>query len=207
MSVKSPLSFAVGVAVLFLAGAFGAWAQDSAPPVAAPANLAQAQAMALHATIALQALADKQVREGRPVGTLHRAFAIRAGLEDDQAAALGRVAARMKAQVAPLDERARTIIQTARQKYPGGRLPPGTVPPPPPPELAELQSQRDAIVQQAVKELQTELSPAGLAKLNDYLSSPVLRRKLSSRPVRTPAEIGPLGQTTLTGPSGREGAR
>lgn len=156
-----------------------------------PKDLAQAKGMALHVTAALQRQAERLESQGRPAGLLGRAFAIKAGLTDDEAEALGRVAARMRDLVAPLDQRAREIILAARQKYPGGRLAPGETPPPPPPELAVLQRQRDAIVEQAVRDLDRELGPTGAAKLNSHLEKTMLSKRPAHLPVRVPAQIGP----------------
>jgi|GEM_PF-3308792 len=150
----------------------------------------RAQAMALHVTAALQALAERRAGEGRPAPELARSLAVKAGLKGAQAEALGRVAARMNARVAPLDERARAIIQAAREKHPGGKLPAGVKPPPPPPELSELQRQRDALVRESVEELKRELGPAAVAKLSGYMSRSMLKAGPGRSIVRTPEEIG-----------------
>lgn len=165
-------------------------AADATP---APPNVRRAQAMALHVTAILQAMAEKREREGQPGGIASRSFAVKAGLDNAQADALGRVAARMSARIAPLDERARAIIQAARERYPGGRLPPGVLPPPPPPELHELQLQRDALVEQALQQLEGELGPAAMTKLSGYMSQSMTTGSSSKRIVPAPFQIGPPG--------------
>ena len=175
-----------------LATVYPAKAADPAP--AAPVvDARRAQAMALHVTSVLQAMAEKREQEGQPAGAISRSVAVKAGLDSAQADALGRVAARMRTQVAPLDERARTIIQAAHDRYPGGRLPPGVQPPPPPPELHELQLQRDALVEQALQELERELGPAAMTKLSNCVSQSMTTFTPRQRIVPTPAQIGPTG--------------
>jgi len=170
-------------------------------------DLARAKAMALQMTVALQAQVEKFEREGRPGSSLGRAFAAKAGLNDAEAEVMSRVAARMKERVAPLDQRARAIIQAARQKFPGGRLQPGAVPPPPPAELADLQRQRDAVVAQAVRDLEQELGPAGLAKLESHLNQTMLQKKPPSLTIAGPKDIGPPGQTARPASSRQEATR
>jgi len=157
-------------------------------------DLSWAKAMALHVTMALQQQAEKLEREGHAGSTLGRAFAREAGLDEAEAESMGRVATRMRAQVEPLDQRAQEIIQAARQQYPGGRLQPGEIPPAPPAELADLQNQRDAAVRQAVRDLERELGPAGLARLESHLKRTMLREGTSSMIVPSPSDIGPPGE-------------
>lgn len=153
----------------------------------------RAKGMALQIAIVLHEQADRMTREGKSAGSLARSLADKAGLDDTQAAALRAVALRLRSQVGPLDERARQLIQEARQKFPGGRLPPGATPPPPPPELTGLQHQRNAAVAQAVKELDRDLGPEGAAKLVDYMNKAEKDKSIFSVPVRTPNQIGPFG--------------
>jgi hypothetical protein len=154
----------------------------------------RAKGMALQIAIVLHEQADRKSREGKPAGSLARSLADRAGLDDTQAATLSTVALRLRSHVAPLDERARQIIQEARQRFPGGRLPPGVAPPPPPPELADLQRQRNAAVAQAVVELDRDLGPAASAKLVEYMTKAEEEKSFYSVPVRSPNQIGPPGE-------------
>jgi hypothetical protein len=117
------------------------------------------------------------------------------------------VSARLNARAAPLDERARTIIQAARQRYPGGRLPPGVRPPLPPPELYDLQRQRDALVEQAAQELEAELGPAAMTRLSGYVSKSLSTGAARQRIVRTPGEIGSPGPRIQSGSPAQEGTR
>ena len=110
----------------------------------------RAKGMALQIAIVLDEQADRMTREGKSAGSLARSLADKAGLDDTQAATLRAVVLRLRTQVGPLDERARELIQEARQKFPGGRLPAGVTPPPPPPELAGLQRQRDTADRKSV---------------------------------------------------------
>ena len=188
-----------------LAAVFPAKAADPAP--AAPVDARRAQAMALHVTAILQAMAEKREREGQPAGISSRSIAVKAGLDNAQADAVGRVAARMSARVAPLDERARAIIQAAHERYPGGRLPAGVLPPPPPPELHELQLQRDALVEQALQELEGELGPAAMTKLSNCVGQSMTTFTPRQRIVAAPAQIGPTGPPVQPSSPSREVAR
>ncbi len=178
------LALSVTLFALVLARGADAPAQD---------KVARAKGIALHVCIMLNEQAGRMEREGRPAGSLAKALALKAGLNNTETTALQTVALRMGSQVAPLDQRARELIQEARQKYPGGRLAPGTPSPTPPAELAVLQRQRDTIVAQAVLELDRELGSAGVAKLVDYMNKAETSNSLRSLPVRMPNQIGPAG--------------
>jgi hypothetical protein len=152
-------------------------------------------------------MGEKREREGQPAGAISRSVAVKAGLDSAQADALGRVAARMSTRVAPLDERAKAIIQAAHERYPGGRLPPGVKPPPPPPELHQLQLQRDVLVEQALQELEGELGPAAMTKLSGYVGKSMTTGSSSKRIVPAPSQIGPPGPPIGSNPAKREGAK
>jgi hypothetical protein len=124
-----------------------------------------------------------------------------------QVARTGGAAVRTSARVAPLDQRAASIMQAVRLEYPNGWLEPGPMPSPPA-ELYELQRQRNKIVQESVRGLEVELGPAGFTKLAGYLkqyvpqdaSPPAASGPAGARPFRRtprtfevepPAEIGP----------------
>lgn len=205
MRTANVLSVLVLSATLAMVVPARAAAADPTP--AAPVDSRRAKAMALHVTAALQAMAEKREREGQPIVAPSRSFAAKAGLDSAQADALGRVAARMSSRVAPLDERAKAIIQAARERYPGGRLPPGVKPPPPPPELHELQLQHDALVEQAVQELEGELGPAAMTKLSSYMSKSMTTGTPGKRIVMTPEQIGPPGRLIQSNSPSREGVK
>ncbi|MGE5487132.1 MAG: hypothetical protein ACM3ZB_04835 [bacterium] len=179
-------------------------AQNVALAAEPSTDLDRAKAMALQVCMALQEQAQRSEQEGRPARFLPRAFAASAGLNDSEAGVMVSVAARMRSQVQPLDDRAQAIIQAVRAKYPGGRLQPGTVPPPLPAELAELQRQRNAIVEQAVRELDRELGPAGRAKLNSHLEERMRQKAFKRLPVQSPDQIGPSGSPVEPEPMRRE---
>ncbi|MEN6536979.1 MAG: hypothetical protein ABFD89_25215 [Bryobacteraceae bacterium] len=201
MSANVLLSLALCVAIGSIPRA--ALAAD----VESPKDITKAKAMALHVCAVLQEQAERRESSGHSAGSAARAFAVKAGLSDTETEAMLGVAARMRSRVQPLDDRARAIIQAAKQKYPGGLLPPGTSPPPLPPELVELQRQRDSIVAEAVRELDGELKPAGLAKLHTYLSEKMLQKRLRTLPVQTPNEIGPPGEPAQVDSRRKETAR
>jgi hypothetical protein len=179
-------------------------AADATPAAPDPRR---AQAMALHVTAVLQAMAEKREREGQPAGISSRSIAVKAGLDSAQADAVGRVAARMSARVTPLDERAKAIIQAAHERYPGGRLPAGVLPPPPPPELHELQLQRNALVEQALQELEGELGPAAMTKLSNCVGQSMTTFNARKRIVPTPSQIGPPRPPVQPSSPLREGAK
>jgi hypothetical protein len=176
----------------------------AADPTPVAPNARRAKAMALHVTAALQAMAEKEERDGHACGPVFRSFASKAGLNSEQTDALGRAAAHMREQVAPLDERASAIIQAARNLYPGGRLPAGVTPPPPPPELHELKLQRERIVNQALEELEVELGSEAMAKLGTYTNKSMTAGAQRKRIVRTPGAIGPIGLGALPSSQSRE---
>lgn len=65
-------------------------------------------------------------------------------LPDNQIRALDEIAASCLQEVDELDARARSIIEAARARYPGGVIPRGQHLPPVPPELPVMQQQRNA---------------------------------------------------------------
>lgn len=187
MFIKLLLVLPVGV-VLAVSRAVAAGPPDAA-------DLARGKAMALQICATLQVRAEQMEQEGRPSGLLRRAFAIKAGLNDAETEVLLGVASRMRARIAPLDNRAQAIIRSFRRQHAGGRLQPGVLPPPPPPELTALQRQRDVIVEEAVRELDSQLGPAGLEKLHRQVSrarTSTTGQNAQNAAVRTPAEIRPL---------------
>ncbi len=186
--------------VLLVTGCSVAIAQEALSPT----QLARAKALALEMCVALQEQADRIERQdGQSSGSLRQSFALKAGLDGSEADAMVRAAARLRAKVGPLDERAHAIIRAARRKFPGGRLEPGVTPPPPPPELIDLQHSRDAAVEQAVQELDRELGPAGLAKLNTYLTEQMLKKNPGGSTVRIPG-AGTAGRGAMPDSPRRE---
>lgn len=171
-----------------------------------PPEINRAKAIALQVCVAMQEQAERQQREGKPAPSLVRVFAAQAGLSAAETETLDRVTATLRNRVTPLDLRARAIIQAARAKYPGGRLPQGVTPPEPPAELAELQRQREADVGAAVQELDRELGPAGRNKFQEYMERTFLKQ-IKSFPVQTPLDIGLPGNPAGSHSSKRRGTQ
>lgn len=172
-----------------------------------PGELLRGKGMILQICVALRSEADRMEQKGRQAGSLRDSLAIKAGLDEADRHALRRIVDQLAHELNPLDLRARAIIKTARDQYPGGRLPRGVSPPSLPPELTELQRQRDGLIGLAAAELDQQLGPQGVAKLDSYLSDAVRTGKLQALPLRTPNDIGRPVLRSLRPAAGREGAR
>lgn len=172
-----------------------------------PGELLRGKGMILQICVALSSEADRMEQKGRQAGSLRDSLAIKAGLDEAEIHVLRRTVDQLARELKPLDLRARAIIKAARDQYPGGRLPRGVSPPPLPPELTELQRQRDGLIGLAAAELDQQLGPQGVAKLDSYLSDAVRTGKLQALPLRTPNDIGRPVLRSLRPAAGREGAR
>jgi hypothetical protein len=87
--------------------------------------------------------AQELAREGNGHSALLSVFQEETSLDDRRFEVLRRTALQCEQEVAGLDERAKTIIDTFRAHYPPGALPRELELPPPPPELIALQDQRN----------------------------------------------------------------
>lgn len=97
--------------------------------------------------------------------TFHRR---QAGLTEEQAGELDRIADKNERSVAKIDEKARKIIDAARARYKNGKLKEDESLPEPPEVLKKLQKQRDSIVLQARDELRTVFGEPEFKRFNDF---------------------------------------
>jgi hypothetical protein len=92
-----------------------------------------------------------------------------AGLRDEHARALDKIAAACLEEVKAQDERARVVINSYRARYPGRVVPPGQSLPPPPPELEAMQRERDAMLLRGRDRLREALGEKEFARLSEFV--------------------------------------
>jgi hypothetical protein len=103
----------------------------------------------LQHVLVLQRKAEQAEKEGKDATQFRTHFNRQANLTDDEVQTLNQVASDWNQEIAPIEARAKALIQIYKAQFPGGQLPHGQTPPPPPPELRTLTEQRDAAVLRA----------------------------------------------------------
>lgn len=93
------------------------------------------------------------------------------GLSDSQDLALKQAAASCVATVAQQDALAMKVIAAIRAQYPGGKLASGRQLPPVPPELAQMQANRNALMDSCIAGLVNTLGPAGYEAVDRYVTN------------------------------------
>jgi hypothetical protein len=103
------------------------------------------------------------------------------GLTETEDAELLEEAQAWKADVAPVDKAAFSMIASIRAKTPGGRLALGQVPPAPPAELVAMQAQRDALTLKHVKHLHAMFGDQRFALFNSTIRTVTLGHATNNR--------------------------
>ena len=132
--------------------------------------------------LALKERATELERQGKNGNGLRSHYKDKIKLKDKDARALDQIASDCEREIAQIDARAKAIIQSARARFPNGKLPPGQQLPPPPPELKRMQLQRNVLIMQARERLRTAIGRDEFQKINDYI-------KLNFAPNVQPAQI------------------
>jgi hypothetical protein len=127
-------------------------------------------------------MAQKNDKDGLNVNRAHALIQKELGIDDAQRYILNQIAAASLAKVAALDAKAAAIIQRARSRYPGGRLPSPNIVPETPPELAELQAARNAIFTDAKAQLSSSLEAATFQYLDTCIKSIILPKVEIKKP-------------------------
>jgi hypothetical protein len=92
-----------------------------------------------------------------------------AELNDEQARIFDQVAAECEREVNEQDRRAQIIIKKFRAQFPGGRVPDGEPLPPPSPELAQMQTERNAIILRARDRLHEALGEEEFSRFQRFV--------------------------------------
>jgi hypothetical protein len=119
--------------------------------------------------LALKEKAEKAEKEGKDATQFRTHFKRKAKLSDEEVQTLNRVAEEWQQEMAPIDARAKAVIQIYKAQFPGGQLPHGQTPPPPPPELRTLSEQRDAAVLRARDRLKTAFGETEFNRFHGYV--------------------------------------
>lgn len=140
--------------LLLPAAAFCQATAQAIPPATPSAHSAAAQPVPQHViygqlfrhVLFLEKQADLADQRGLNGNDLRNFYQEHGRLSTAEAAALKQIARNAIDQTNAIDERIQAVILTAHAQYPGGRLPPNTLPPPPPQELYDLQNQKDNVM-------------------------------------------------------------
>jgi len=103
--------------------------------------------------------------------SVHLVIVDRSGFSQAEATNLFSVAQKCLAEISPVDQQAKAVINEVRAHYPGGRILPGAQPPAPPEQLLSLQRSRDTIVLKYVDQLRKSLGDARFSTLDNSLRS------------------------------------
>jgi len=127
----------------------------------------------------LDAQADIKDSQGLPGQELRGYYRTMTGLSASDMATVKSIAAMTNAAVRSLDEEAMEIIAEARARYPGGLLPNRDALTKPPAKLAQLQQERDRMIEINVQTLRHALGEEAFQQLDGYVQSkfaPQIRR-------------------------------
>jgi len=115
----------------------------------------------------LDRVAANAVLQGKDGSDFRNHFQQKVGFTDAQFALVRTAAQQLETDLNAQDAKARVVINAFRQAHQGA-TPPATVPPPPA-ELAQLQAQRDQMVNDEIAILKTALGSTAAAKLDDVI--------------------------------------
>lgn len=120
--------------------------------------------------------AEELERQGKNAKALRSVIKDEAKLTDEQVAGLDEVASSSLQEAKEIDDRAYKIINAAKSRYPGGKIPQGQKPPPLPDELVVMQQQRNAIFQRGQVRLQLALGTEEFQKLDGYVRAKIVNK-------------------------------
>ncbi len=116
---------------------------------------------------------ERQGQDGRWLRAYHKQ---EAKLDDRQAEALDRIAARSERELTRLDRRARSITETVRARHPRGKLKEGEALPTPPDELQHLQQQRNNAVLRARDQLHADFGAAEFDRFDKHVRQDIAKK-------------------------------
>ncbi|HEX8501371.1 MAG TPA: hypothetical protein VF659_12385 [Pyrinomonadaceae bacterium] len=128
-----------------------------------------------HLVFLKEKAAEKEQR-GENGASLRGFYRQKAKLDEQQAAALDRIATETDAAVTKLDERAKKITDRIRAQYPEGKLPAGQQPPPFPEELKAMQKQRNETILRGRDRLREALGAQEFERFDQYVQQNVTSR-------------------------------
>lgn len=144
-----------------------------------------------HHKVMLNQKAEEAERQGRNGAMFRTHYKNSAALSDREAEVLDRVAQETYGKVTAVDARAKKVIEELRAKGPDGTVKPGQSNPEVPEVLKALQKERDGLVMGGVKQLQTELGPAGAGHFDQYVRANIAPRFKSLTTVDSPRNFDP----------------
>jgi len=119
----------------------------------------------------LDHVAAVAVTRGKDGSSYRNHFQQKLGFTDKQFILVRAAAAKMEADLAKQDAKAKALIDAAHQQHPTGQLNSRDDAPPIPAGLVELQQQRDQLIKDEVAALKTALGPANAAKLDSVIQN------------------------------------
>jgi|SRR5579859_7264673 len=144
------------------------FAQSANPPALVPTHILYRHFLAYQSHLDRAAAAAAE--QGKNASDLRNHFQQRLGFSDSQFAFVRAAAVKMDADLAPIDAKARAIIDAVHKQHPGPLKSRADLPPVPP-ELEQLQQQRDQLIKNEVTALKTALGPKDAAKLDALLQN------------------------------------
>jgi hypothetical protein len=142
----------------------------------------------------LDVQADLADQRGEDGSSLRNFYQSRAGLTAEEGVLLKSTAHGVVTALKAVDERIRVAITTYRAQFPNGKWPANTPLPPVPPELFTLQNEKDTVILNGLKAVQSEFAPDRFKQLDAFVQKDIAPHvtldnvKLPPRP----ATSGPL---------------
>lgn len=122
---------------------------------------------------------------------LRNRFQRKLNFSSSQFAIVRQSAQKLDADLKQKDAQAKVIIDAFHAKYPPGKV---LTLPPPPPELAQLQKEREEIIQQDVADLKTQLGQDKAAKMDGFIQNdfaPTVKFRVVHTPMAPNAPTNP----------------
>jgi hypothetical protein len=119
--------------------------------------------------------ADKAERLGEmeKASSFRSIYKHEAELNEEQTRAFNEIADECEREVIEQDNKAKVIIDAFRARYPGGLVPNGEPLPPPSPELAQMQSERNAIILRARDRLRAAFGEEEFSRFKKFIKAKV----------------------------------
>ncbi len=118
---------------------------------------------------AFYAKADEVERDGGDGGHLRNHFKRIAGLDDDQAYSLDKIAGDYIRESVLINARQRALVEAYRAQYPGGQVPHGQRRAPEPPELREIGPERGRLYLRMRDELRNAFGDEAFGRFDGFL--------------------------------------
>jgi hypothetical protein len=166
------LAIATALAVIYLHVSSVMAQTNTASPSAQPPTSRPPLARLYWHFLAYQNFLDRTAanldQHGGNGDELRNRFQRKVGFTSAQFGTVRQAAVKLESDLKPKDAQAKVIIDAFHAKYPPGKV---TTLPPPPPELAQLQQEREQLIEQDVSDLKSQLGPEASAKMDAFLQN------------------------------------